>query len=102
MVEPAQADTCDPAWVTTCWCCGGEDADGAMVHLGAHPEVALCGDCARWVHRRSRRLRDSGRRGAGVLARAVVRAGRDRVLRHDLQHVPVLGVLLRRLDRHLP
>ena len=30
-----------------CWCCGRVDDPTLMVHLGNHPEVALCRSCAR-------------------------------------------------------
>ena len=32
-----------------CWCCGRVDDPSLMVHLGNHPEVALCRGCARWA-----------------------------------------------------
>lgn len=33
---------------SACWCCA-IDAPERMVHLGNHPEVALCPGCARWA-----------------------------------------------------
>lgn len=85
-----------------CWCCGSSYPDDELVHLGQHPEVAVCLGCTRWLRRRAtRRLDDRnpsvrGRFRAGV---AWVRSG---VMKRGWHERGLLGALLRRIDRHLP
>ena len=86
----------------TCWCCGNTFREQELSHLGAHPEVRVCAGCAHWLHRRARASADAGAYTPGALARRVVAAGRSRVMRAGLQDWPVLGPLLRRLERLLP
>lgn len=84
-----------------CWCCGGTFDESDLVRLGQHPEVAVCARCARWLNRRARAGSPVGRSPVALTTR-VADAGRRAVLRHGIQHWPLAGRLLRRLDQHLP
>jgi len=87
----------------TCWCCGREvEGEADVVRLGNHPEVALCLNCARWTARRAKEQRDRGRTGPAVKARSVVRGARGYVVGRGLQTKPVIGPVLRWVDRFLP
>ncbi len=86
----------------SCWCCGREFGEANLVRLGSHPEVGLCLDCARWVHRRAAERRDAGRRGPFVRSRAAVRAARALVMRRGWHERRILGPILRWLDRLVP
>jgi hypothetical protein len=84
---------------TSCWCCSTTTPEDGVVRLGDHPEVAICLDCAHLLHRRARERR------ATRAGRRLHRLGewmRDAVVRSGLLDRPVLGGLLRRIDRHLP
>lgn len=86
----------------TCWCCGSTFAEADLSRLGSHPEVAVCLRCAQWLYRRARADADGDSRTPGVLLRRTLAVARRRVMKAELQHWPVVGPLLRRLDRHLP
>lgn len=86
----------------SCWCCGGTFDESDLVRLGAHPEVGLCFDCARWANRRAAEQADADRRGAAVQGRQLVRTIRAGVMRLGMHNWPVIGSLLRWLDRRLP
>lgn len=100
MAEPLTVPLLDEA--PECWCCGESFHEDQLVRLGEHPEVGLCMNCALWVHRRARALGDEGRRGPGARGRRAVDAARERVIRSGVHDWPVLGAILRRIDRHLP
>ena len=85
-----------------CWCCGDVFDESSLTHLGANPEVAVCAGCARWLHRRARAWAELERRTSGARIRRVVGAARGRAMRAGAPDWPVIGALLRRLDRHLP
>ncbi|WP_392544038.1 hypothetical protein [Oryzobacter telluris] len=85
-----------------CWCCGSTVEESALTRLGNHPEVGLCAGCAQWVHRRSRARAESGLRTPAVTARRSVAGVRDWVIANGAHGWPVLGPVLRRLDRLLP
>lgn len=86
---------------TECWCCGSTYPEGDLVHLGNHPEVAVCVGCSQWLRRRAVRRGDR-RRSPAALARAVVDRVRDAVIARGWHDRGMLGRLLRRIDRHLP
>lgn len=85
-----------------CWCCGNTFDEQDLSRLGTHPEVGVCAGCAQWLHRRARSASETGARTTGAAARRAVSAARGRVMRAGAQDWPVVGSLLRRLDRHLP
>jgi hypothetical protein len=85
-----------------CWCCGAGYAEADLVRLGQHPEVGICLGCARYVYRQRTQRLDRGRVSVPARVRAVIRAGRTAVIHRGWHHRPVLGWLLRRIDRHLP
>ena len=85
-----------------CWCCGAEMDAAQLVRLGNHPEVGVCARCARWLARRARAAEDRDSLSPGARVRRVLAAVRVGVMRRGMARWPVLGPLLRRLDRHLP
>ena len=70
--RPAEAQ----AGESSCWCCGQIRSEHAMVHLGLHPEVGVCFNCARYLRRRA--------------------------LDHQARQRPVIGPAFKWVDRHLP
>ena len=86
----------------SCWCCGNAFDEHDLTRLGTHPEVGVCAGCAHWLNRRARSAADSGHRTPGVMVRRALAVVRGRVMRAGAQDWPVVGSLLRRLDRHLP
>ena len=85
-----------------CWCCDAEFPADEVVHLGAHPEVALCLDCARWVRRRAVQQADGGRSGIDVRLRRFLAGTRAAVIGRGWHDRPVIGAILRWIDRRLP
>jgi hypothetical protein len=85
-----------------CWCCGTIDDPAQMVHLGNHPEVALCRGCARWVAKQAWEIDDRSKNGLLVSARDRFRAARRGVINRGWHRNPVLGRPLRWIGRHLP
>ena len=59
-----------------CWCCGSIDDPDRMVHLGNHPEVALCRPCARWAAKEAWEIEDRDKTGALVIMRGRFRQHR--------------------------
>lgn len=84
-----------------CWCCGVTDEPARMVHLGNHPEVALCVRCGRWAAQQAWEIEDRAKTGPLVTARDRLRTSRRAVIDHGWQHGR-LGRPLRWLGRHLP
>ena len=87
---------------SACWCCGNTFEDQDLTRLGNHPEVGVCAGCARWLNRRARASADRGEHSAGAWMRRGIQAARSAVVRAGAPDWPVVGPLLRRLDRHLP
>lgn len=85
-----------------CWCCDNDFPVEDVVQLGAHPEAALCFDCARWVRRRAILRADAGRRGMRVGLRRVVAQMRAAVIGNGWHDRPVIGPILRWIDRRMP
>ncbi|GGO84991.1 hypothetical protein GCM10011584_03870 [Nocardioides phosphati] len=85
-----------------CWCCDEEFPPALLVSLGAHPEVALCFDCARWIGRRARQQADLVRPGLRARVRRSVAGLRAAVISRGWHDLPVVGRILRRIDRRLP
>ncbi len=85
-----------------CWCCDQPYPESELTRLGAHPEVAVCGDCARFLQRRALAQRHRQRPSIGGHLRAAVDAVRQRVIARGWPTTRWLGPVLRRLDRHLP
>lgn len=85
-----------------CWCCGQAGDSNRMVHLGNHPEVALCLRCARFVAKCGREIEDRDKTGVVVLARDKFRAVRKAVVARGWQNTLVVGPALRWIGRHTP
>jgi hypothetical protein len=97
----AEPSTAEPVG-TKCWCCAGEFAETSVVRLGAHPEVAVCPGCARYLERRAVAKEDPGRRGPASALRGALARVRQWVIDHRWHERGLLGALLRRVDRLLP
>ena len=86
----------------SCWCCGNTFEESDLTRLGNHPEVGLCSSCAKWLHRRARSAGENGRRRRGGWVLRAVDAARTRAMRAGVHDWPLVGRLLRLLDRRLP
>jgi hypothetical protein len=95
------ADDGAPGQVT-CWCCGEPRPESAVVHLGSHPEAAVCLRCAHFLHQQARGREDAARPSAAARVRDGLRAGRRLVMRRGLHKAPVIGRVLRWLGPRLP
>lgn len=85
-----------------CWCCGTTDAPERMIHLGNHPEVALCLGCAKWASKQAWEIEDRQKAGPGVLVRGRLRAARQFVIDRGWHDSRWFGKPLRWLGNHLP
>jgi len=86
----------------TCWCCDTAYPETSLTRLGTHPEVAICADCAHFLHRRAVAQRDQTRHSIGRFMRSGINAVRDQVIARQWHSNYWLGPILRRLNRHLP
>ena len=73
-----------------------------MVHLGNHPEVALCLRCARWAAKQGKQIEDRTRTGPLVRVRDRLRLARQKVIQRGWHRNRWLGGALRWLGRRLP
>jgi hypothetical protein len=85
-----------------CWCCGVRGADDGFVHLGNHPEVAVCPRCARSLSKWAGEIEDRDKAGIAVRARNGFRTVRRGVVRRGWHRSRVAGRPLRWVGRHLP
>lgn len=85
-----------------CWCCGDVEAPEKLVHLGNHPEVTLCLQCARWVGMQADGIEDRSRTGLAAMLRDRARFARRVVIQRGWHRLPIVGAALRRLGRHTP
>ncbi|WP_328521000.1 hypothetical protein [Kribbella sp. NBC_00359] len=87
---------------TRCWCCDREYDERELVRLGAHPEVGICGACAVDIKQRAGQRQDELRPTWGTTVRTGVRRLRDGVIARGWHQRPLIGPILRRINRHLP
>ena len=73
-----------------------------MVHLGDHPEVHLCLQCAHFVHQRAWQMEDLGKHGPAAFARDRLRNLRAEAMRRGWHRHKLIGDRLRWLGRYLP
>jgi hypothetical protein len=73
-----------------------------MVHLGNHPEVAICPRCARFVAKTGREIEDRRKVGPEVVVRNQFRQRRRAVVQRGWHHAPGIGPMLRWIGRHTP
>jgi hypothetical protein len=85
-----------------CWCCSSQQSDDRMVHLGNHPEVAVCVRCAHSLSKWAWELEDADKRGPAVAARNAFRQVRQGVMRRGWHRKPIVGNWIRWLGKHLP
>jgi len=88
--------------IEECWCCGAERAHEDMVHLGNHPEVALCPRCCRFAAKQAWEIEDRTRAGLPAAARQRFREVRREVMERGWHRHPLVGKPLRWLGRRLP
>ncbi|HEX5966903.1 MAG TPA: hypothetical protein VFY88_00385 [Intrasporangium sp.] len=92
----------NPAKPEECWCCGNTYGESSLLHLGSHPEVTVCLACGDYLARRAQERRDEFSPSLAGRARDVMRAGRRVVMDHGWHELPVVGRVLRWLDRYVP
>ncbi len=85
-----------------CWCCGAVDEPSRLVHLGNHPEVALCVRCAHSVSKWAWEIEDQSKTGPLVLARDRFRALRRDVIRRGWHRSRLVGGPIRWIGKRLP
>jgi len=85
-----------------CWCCGSAFSDDELVRLGAHREVTVCGACARDLHRRARDQHHRTHPTAATRGRSILRRAREFAIAGGWHERPVVGPVLRWIDRFLP
>lgn len=85
-----------------CWCCGAIEDPSRLVHLGNHPEVALCIRCAHSVSKWAWEIEDQSKTGRLVMARDRLRTVRRGVIRRGWQHSPVFGEPIKWIGKRLP
>lgn len=73
-----------------------------MVHLGNHPEVAVCVRCAYSLKTWAWELEDRSRTGLAVHLRSGLRLARRSVMRNGVHRRKWVGRPLRWLGRKLP
>ncbi|WP_432886742.1 hypothetical protein ACQPYH_04090 [Kribbella sp. CA-245084] len=96
------ADETSQAQAPVCWCCGNQFEENDLVRLGSHPEVGVCFGCARFLHRRAVGQEDQRRTSLAGRIRSAISGVREWVIAHNWHRLPLVGLLLQRLDRHLP
>ena len=101
VTSPSAVDVPPPGEMV-CWCCGMSAGQARFVHLHAHPEVAVCISCARWLGTSARELEDRSRTGLAVRVRGRLRRARRFVMDHGWHDHPVIGRPLRWIGRHTP
>jgi hypothetical protein len=82
-----------------CWCCGKVTAGDALVHLGNHPEVGICVNCASFLVRKARDIQATRARRR---LRAVADSVRGAVMSRGWHERPVVGPVLLWLNRRSP
>lgn len=85
-----------------CWCCGAIEDKAKLVHLGDHPEVALCIRCAHSVSKWASDIEDQSRTGVAARARDTLRTVRKTVVARGWHHNKLIGRPLRWLGKHTP
>ena len=95
-------DTDENTAAAACWCCGNPYPSTALITLDAHPETVVCRQCATYLGRRAKAANDALNPTLPGHLRSVISAGRNQVIRLQLHERPILGKLLRTIDRHLP
>ncbi len=85
-----------------CWCCGAVDDAARLVHLGNHPEVAVCVRCAHSLSKWAWEIEDAGRSGPAARVRDTFRSLRQAVVRRGWHHRAGIGRALRWIGRFTP
>lgn len=85
-----------------CWCCGTSQDPAQLVHLGQHPEVAVCVRCAHSLSKWAGQIEDRQRAGASVWTRERIRSLRKAIVRRGWHHNRIIGRPLRWLGRFTP
>jgi hypothetical protein len=92
----------EPLGPPECWCCGTIEDPAQLVHLGNHPEVAVCTRCAHSISKWAREIEDQSQTGVAVRVRDEFRRLRKTVVRRGWHNNRLIGRPLRWLGRHTP
>ncbi len=92
----------EPLRRSECWCCGKIERSEKLVHLGNHPEVAICVQCAYLLKKTARDITDQSRTGPVVRIRDRLRRLRRTVMDRGWHNRRLIGRPLRWLERYLP
>jgi len=82
-----------------CWCCGRAVAEETLVRLWNHPEVGVCVGCVRFLGRRARDYQASVMR---TWLRGAADSIRGEVMSRGWHERPVVGPVLKWINRHAP
>jgi hypothetical protein len=85
-----------------CWCCDSEFDEENLVRLRARPEVGICLACARDLQVRAAERHDQLNPSWPGRLRSVLRGAREAVIRRGWHDRPIIGRILRGIDRFLP
>ena len=99
--EPAVAPDAAEDEMVRCWCCGQLRPADRVIHLGSHPEVAVCLACAHFLHEQARGREDQLHPSLAGRGRDLLRAGRQEVMRRGWHQASGLGRVLRWAGRRL-
>lgn len=88
-MSSAEATAAGETGKSTCWCCGRNSSEDALVHLGNHPEVGICVNC---VHFLSRRARDHQATVMRQRLRGAAESIRSEVMARGWQQRAVIGL----------
>jgi hypothetical protein len=85
---------------SACWCCGRQQPESRLLRLGARPEAAICLDCVAHLRHRAR-AHENPPLGVRQL-HTIARRSRDAITSFGLHRQPVVGPLLRWVNRRSP
>ncbi|PYI65491.1 hypothetical protein CVV68_18150 [Arthrobacter livingstonensis] len=84
-----------------CWCCGTVYPESRLIRLGSRPEAGVCLNCTIHLRRRARERLAEGRRPLARWKAQVSRQSREQIMEHHWHQRPIIGPILRWINRHL-
>ena len=102
MASPDTLQGTGEAGPAVCWCCGQATPADRLVHLGTHPEVAVCTRCAHALSKWAWELDDRDKASLAARARDAIRAVRKNVVRRGWHQHRLVGQYLRWLGKYTP
>lgn len=88
--------------VSLCWCCDSEYDELNLVRLRARPDVGICLGCARDLQVRAAERHDQLNPSWAGRLRSGIRQTREAVISRGWHDRPLIGRILRAIDRFLP